>query len=117
MNILEYDSWQSHIDNIFNQLKSEGPDSEGQGALHILSCRWLNDLLDVQHGGQVYILEASQVCLPVTNFSLNVSCNSTKEFLFSNGSDTCHWKGLNAISFAIACLTLAGVLGWVTWRV
>lgn len=23
--------------------------------------------------------------------------------------------GLNAISFAIACLTLAGVLGWATW--
>ena len=26
------------------------------------------------------------------------------------------FSGLNAISFAIACLTLAGVLGWVTWR-
>lgn len=24
-----------------------------------------------------------------------------------------HFAGLNAISFAIACLTLAGVLGWV----
>lgn len=38
-------------------------------------------------------------------------------FFSVNGSDTCHWKGLNAISFAIACLTLAGVLGWVTWRI
>ena len=27
-----------------------------------------------------------------------------------------NFSGLNAISFAIACLTLAGVLGWVTWH-